>query len=140
MRKMLYGKPVLNAEKPFTIRVSARDIKTADKKAPTTCALARGAMHESRVISSRIGQRIALIEFRDRVERYKITPEDSKRIMAFDRAGYFQPGEYTLTPPSDVPHAHPKKSKKHYKKHSGPSGGVVRKKPIRHMMRHDDVQ
>ncbi len=98
-RAKLNGKPIIDATGPMTIKVTRRDVGKAKQGDPTMCALANGALHDQEVISSRIGASVALIEYKKKVVRFSIKPEDQKKIKAFDKANYFQADTYELVPP-----------------------------------------
>lgn len=127
------GKRIIDATGPMTIEVKKCDIKRARRADPMTCAIARGALNGDKIHSVRIGTRVALVEMKDVALRYSIKPEDTEKIHAFDYAGQFSPGKYTLMPPK-IPIE--KKRKQYKKKKSGPAGvHIERRPPMRHMNR-----
>lgn len=103
------GKPVVNAKKTVTLHISAMDAKKGNVKDPGACAAARAAMRAvPNCVAARIHiGRAYLLGSNGKWLRFK-TPESLRgEIIAFDRGGKFQPGEYTLRPmsPSDLkPH------------------------------------
>lgn len=103
------GKPVVNAKKTVTLHISPMDAKKGNVKDPGACAAARAAIRAvPNCIAARIHIGRAYLLGKDgKWMRYK-TPESLRgEIIAFDRGGKFQPGDYTLRPmsPSDMgPH------------------------------------
>jgi hypothetical protein len=101
------GKKVLNAKRRVTLHISAHDAKTGASKAPTACAAAKAAVRgvpnciEARI---HIGRAYLLDKTEDKWMRYKTSDALRSEIIAFDRGGKFEPGEYDLIPlaPSDI--------------------------------------
>ncbi len=93
------GKKVIDATKPVTITITARDVANGDNKNPSGCAAARAAKHSiAECISARVHIGRVYIEQDKKWIRYN-TPDSLKQeIIAFDRGGTFAPGEYTLRP------------------------------------------
>lgn len=132
-KRRVAGKELFDATESMDIRVTRRDLKKAKTKDPMSCALAQGCLHDKHVLSARIGVKIALIEMDDRVIRFSVTPEDAKKIRAFDNANYFQPGTYTLHPPITKLGVH---TRGHGRKGNGVRGkNVYRQAPLRHVQR-----
>lgn len=105
-RNEIAGKPVLNATKSVTLHISAADVKKGSVKDPGACAAALAAMREvPNCIKARIHLGRAYLQLTDgKWRRYK-TPESLRgEVIAFDRGGKFEPGEYILRPmsPSDL--------------------------------------
>lgn len=106
-RNAINGKPVVNAKKSVTLHISAADTKKGNVKDPGACAAALAAMREvPNCVAARIhiGRAYLLSGTDNKWRRYK-TPESLRgEVIAFDRGGKFEPGEYTLRPmsPSDL--------------------------------------
>jgi hypothetical protein len=131
----LGGKPIRDAKTSFKVRVTKRDVNKAKQARSMSCAIAKGASRTANIVSVRIGVKVALIEFKDHVERYEIQKGDTERIRAFDYAKYFQPGTIELMPPTRRLGIHTVNHKKKPNP-SGPSGlHVKRRTPLRHMWR-----
>ncbi len=96
--KMYHGKKVIDAHLPITMTVKEDDIRGAKRKDPAACAIARCAIRDKHVISARIGQRIALIEYSSHFERYAVSKGASNAIREFDKNGTFSDGQYYLKP------------------------------------------
>ena len=98
--KLLNGKPIVDADKPLKINVMRKDIQKADPCDPCNCAVAQSLKRIPNVMNVRVGSTVVLVEKPRKVFRYKLSAEETRRIRAFDNAGYFQPGSYELKPPS----------------------------------------
>lgn len=117
------GLPVLDAYETLTIHVTAQDIARADIKHPEGCAVARACMRETHAIEARVHLgRVYIRTSKDHWNRY-ITPRSMRdEIIAFDRGGKFEPGEFTLQIPSPTI-----KLGKHYGGKNKPRSSKLRK-------------
>ena len=96
------GKQVVNASKPVTINITPRDVANGDNKNPSSCAAARAAKHSiEECISARVHIGRVYIEQDKKWVRYNTPDALKQEIIAFDRGGTFQPGEYILRPVSE---------------------------------------
>jgi hypothetical protein len=94
------GKKVVDATKRVKIMITKKDTVEGDNKNPSSCAAARAATRIENCISARVHLGRVYIEQKDKWVRYQ-TPESLRsEIIAFDRGGSFQPGEYDLRPMS----------------------------------------
>jgi hypothetical protein len=105
-RNSIGGKPVVNAKRGIKLHISATDTRTGRTKDPGACAAAKAAVREvPNCIAARIHLGRAYLLLNDgKWRRYK-TPEALRgEVIAFDRGGKFEPGEYKLMPmsPSDL--------------------------------------
>jgi hypothetical protein len=92
------GKKVVDATKRVKIMITKKDTVEGDNKNPSSCAAARAAKRIENCISARVHLGRVYIEQKDKWVRYQ-TPEALRsEIIAFDRGGSFQPGEYDLRP------------------------------------------
>jgi hypothetical protein len=96
------GKKVVDATKPIKIKISQRDATEGATKDPGDCAAARAAKRDvPNCISARVHVGRVYVEQKDKWVRY-FTPDALRtEIVAFDRGGTFQPGEYELKAPSE---------------------------------------
>jgi hypothetical protein len=108
-RDMIYGKPVVNGKRKVLLHISPADIKSGKSRIPGACAAAQALM---RTIPNCVKARVHLgrtyiMKDDEQWYRYK-TPEALRtEIVALDRGGRFEPGDYELRPmsPSDLlPH------------------------------------
>lgn len=95
------GKKVVDARRKAKILITQRDTKEGDNKNPSDCAAARAARRDiPECLNARVHIGRVYVEQKDKWVRY-FTPEALRtEIIAFDRGGTFQPGEYELKPPS----------------------------------------
>jgi hypothetical protein len=101
--KAIDGKPVLDAKKTVTLKITANDISKADRKEPADCAVARACRRELHAKEVRVHLgRVYIRQNEGNWLRYQTPRSLRSEIIAFDRGGNFQPGEHTLspTPPS----------------------------------------
>lgn len=101
------GKPVINATRRVTLHISAKDTRVGNVKDPGACAAAKAAMREiPNCTAARIhlGRAYIFNNRKDQWMRFKTTDPLRTEIIAFDRGGKFQPGEYDLRPlsPTDL--------------------------------------
>jgi hypothetical protein len=95
------GKRVVDAKRSARILITKRDVVDGDNKNPSSCAAALAAKRDvPECLSARVHIGRVYIEHRDRWVRY-LTPDALRtEIVAFDRGGSFQPGDYVLRAPS----------------------------------------
>src|SRR6267154_3156326 len=100
----IHGKPVVNALRKMRLHISPADIRAAKSKDPALCAAAIAAMREiPNWIAARIHLGRAYILQKDRWLRFKNPEALRTEVVAYDRGGKFEPGDYELAPmsPSD---------------------------------------
>ena|SRR5271156_744954 len=105
-RNMINGRPVVNGKRKVVLHISPADVKGGKNKAPGACAAAIALMREiPNCVKARVHLgRTYILKDDEQWYRYK-TPEALQReIVAFDKGGRFEPGEYELRPmsPSDL--------------------------------------
>ena len=90
------GRKVLNSKRNVTIHISKADVTKGNVKDPAACAAALACKRELHADEARIhiGRSYLLID--GRWERFQTSPALRSEIIAFDRGGVFEPGEYTL--------------------------------------------
>lgn len=95
------GKKVVDAKRSAKIVITKRDTETGDNKNPSSCAAALAAKRDvPECLSARVHIGRVYIEHKDKWVRY-LTPEALRtEIVAFDRGGSFQPGDYVLKAPT----------------------------------------
>lgn len=95
------GKRVVDAKRPAFIKITPRDVKEGDNKNPSSCAAAKAAKHSiPECISARVHIGRVYIEQEKQWIRYDTPDALRTEIIAFDKGGSFQPGEYKLRAPS----------------------------------------
>jgi hypothetical protein len=95
------GKKVVDAKRSAKIVITERDAKVGDNKNPSGCAAALAAKRDiPECLSARVHIGRVYIEQKDKWVRF-MTPDSLRsEIIAFDRGGSFQPGEYELKAPA----------------------------------------
>jgi hypothetical protein len=104
--KTIEGKAVLNAKRGLKIHILPVDIAKADNKRPETCAAARAIVRDCHALEARVHLgRVYVRSNNSNWQRYETPKSLRSEIIAFDRGGTFQPGEYELLPvrPRDYP-------------------------------------
>lgn len=90
------GLPVENASKALKLVITKRDCELGDTKDPALCAAARACKRELGATEVRVHIGRVYVKTKDKWTRY-ITPKSLRtEIIAFDRGGKFEPGEYIL--------------------------------------------
>lgn len=96
--KGIDGLPVLDAKKPVTLIITDRDVAGSNTKSPTNCAAARACARQLHLEARVHLGRIYLKTAKDRWTRFETPKSLRTEIIAFDRGGSFEPGEYELRP------------------------------------------
>jgi hypothetical protein len=94
------GLPVRDAKTRLPFQVTNQDIKLAGLKKPESCAIALACKRLKNYGDVRIHMHYAYILKGDHWLRYRIPQSVIREIVAFDRGGSFEPGEYALLPPA----------------------------------------
>jgi hypothetical protein len=100
------GLPVVDAKRPLTLKVTKADIaKAADSiQQPNSCAVARACHRELHCKEVRVHLSRVYVRTNDHNWVRYLTPKDMRgEIIAFDRGGSFEPGEFRL---AKVPPTH----------------------------------
>lgn len=116
MSKMIEGKPVQNAEKQVTLVITKDDVKFGDKKNPKSCAAAVACMRQLKATEARVHLSRTYVKIRGLWWRFQTPASLRGEIVAFDRGGSFEPGNYPLllVPPSEIGRPHnPERDKKY---------------------------
>jgi hypothetical protein len=94
------GKPVINARKRLRVRITAKDVQTAKTRDPGACAAAKALI---RTVPGCVAARVHLgrtyiLTNKGNWSRYKTPDALRSEIVALDRGGKFEPGDYELRP------------------------------------------
>jgi hypothetical protein len=93
------GKKVVNGQKPFTLRITVRDIRRSKSRDPGACAAAVALMRENKDIkSARVHVGRIFVEAPSAWVRYKTPKTLRDEIIAYDRGGRFVPGDHVVVP------------------------------------------
>lgn len=90
---------VEDAVKPVTIEVTKKDTKTAAVRDHRACAAAVACKRQLDCDGVIISRAIAYLIKANVATRYEVPVSLSKEVVAFDRGGVFEPGEYRLKKP-----------------------------------------
>ena len=93
------GLPVFDAKEPISFAVTQRDIDRGGIKEPDSCAIALACKRKAHTKDARIHLTYSYLLEKDHWLRYRTPACISREIVAFDRGGSFEPGEYTLLVP-----------------------------------------
>jgi hypothetical protein len=93
------GKKVVDGNKPIKLHITADDVKKGANKNPSGCAAALAALREiPEVKAARVHVGRTYLQIKDKWVRYQTPKSLRTEIVAFDRGGKFEPGEYHLAP------------------------------------------
>lgn len=97
-RMKIGGAKVIDGLKPLKIRITAEDVRKGAQKNATSCAAARALCREG-FTEARVHAARTYVKQPDGTWlRYVTRPALRSEIVAFDRGGNFEPGEYHLSP------------------------------------------
>jgi hypothetical protein len=117
------GKPVVDATRKLTINITRADTVKGANKDPGACAAARACIRTPKTLSARVHLGRVYIEQKDKWLRFQTPGALRSEIIAFDRGGKFEPGEYKLVPVS------PANQEKFRKRASGSDTNRNQKRP-----------
>jgi hypothetical protein len=113
------GLPVKNAKKPVLLHILPKDIAASKSKKPDNCAAAVACKRQLGATEARVHVGRTFLRFNGHWDRYYTSKALRAEIVAFDRGGKFEPGEYMLSPVNKKrvkQTAYPKKTGKKVKK------------------------
>lgn len=96
----LDGLPILNATKSVVLHITDKDIKSSKKRSNNACAAAKACMRQMKVSDVRVHLGRVYVKKAATSKhwvRYLTSPTLRREIVAFDRGGSFEPGEYKLS-------------------------------------------
>jgi hypothetical protein len=103
------GLPVIDAKKPFKLEVSPSDVKTASKKLPNACAVAKACQRELHAEEVRVHLSRVYVRLNTKHWLRYVTPKSMRtEIIAFDRGGKFVPGVFHMAAPQPSKRLGPK--------------------------------
>lgn len=130
--KDIDGIPVINARRPMTLTITPQDIAKADRKEPADCAVARACRRATHAKEVRVHLGRVYVRVNDGNWTRYMTPKYMRQeIIAFDRGGQFEPGEYTLSAPQPSKQSGKRQGGKNPK---APSGGRGKKRKPYHIV------
>jgi hypothetical protein len=93
------GEKVVDATKPLKLTITDRDVSLGNTKDPGACAAARACMRETHATAARVHVGRTYLKIGEKWVRFNTGAALRSEIVAFDRGGKFEPGEYKLSPP-----------------------------------------
>lgn len=90
------GLIVKDADKNLNITISPTDVKKGVNKNPSSCAAALALKRKLHCTDARVHIGRTYVKFKDHWVRYHTPRSLRSEIIAFDRGGSFDPGEYVL--------------------------------------------
>ena len=97
--RSINGFPIVDATKNVVIKVTKRDATREGAQDPAGCAVARACKRETHAPEVRVHQSRIYVRDGDKWLRFIASRALGMEIVAFDRGGEFQPGEYLLLKP-----------------------------------------
>lgn len=98
-RMKIDGLPVLDATKKVVISIGNSDIKNGNSKDPAGCAAARACVRQLQgVEQARVHLGRIYLKIGKRWLRYQTPDAIRSEVIAFDRGGSFEPGDYVIAP------------------------------------------
>jgi hypothetical protein len=92
------GVPVEDAAKPVKLHITKADVNKGNNKDPGGCAAAQACMRELGAEAARVHIGRTYLKLGKKWVRFHTPPALRSEIIAFDRGGTFEPGEYYLAP------------------------------------------
>lgn len=97
-KKKIDGSKIVNAKTKLTIKITPSDINNSSRKSPEDCAMAVAVKRICHAKDVRVHLSRTFVKQGKEWVRYRTPINVSKEIVAFDRGGTFEPGEYELIP------------------------------------------
>ena len=98
---MIDGLVIVNAAKPLSLNITREDIKSARRKQPSCCVVAQALKRDIGAIEARVHLSRCFIRLEDKPEVWVrlMTPLSLRtNIIAYDRGGLFELGEFVFVP------------------------------------------
>jgi hypothetical protein len=98
--KAIDGLPIIDGKKAIKLTITPNDIAKADRKESADCAVARACRRELHAKEVRVHLTRVFVRMNEgNWQRFATPPAMRSEIIAFDRGGSFEPGEFVLSPP-----------------------------------------
>jgi hypothetical protein len=94
----IQGMPVEDANDKLEIAINKTDIRLGAKKDSNSCAAARALCRQHHAEAAMVHFSRAYIKKNGKWLRYSVPTALRNEVLAFDRGGAFEPGEYVLAP------------------------------------------
>lgn len=126
----IQGMDVVDANEELEVTITAQDIKLSKKKSAHECAAARALCREHHAEAAYVHFSRAYIKKNNTWYRYQVPAMLRSEVLAFDRGGNFEPGDYTLKPVQPTVRLDAPVRKKQYSKNgTKPQRGNRPRKP-----------
>lgn len=89
---------LIDAKKPVVIHITATDVRLGSLKQATACAAAKAICRQLTCDAARVHISRTYIKKEGKWVRYQTPVSLRNEIIAFDRGGVFEPGDYVLSP------------------------------------------
>lgn len=90
------GLPVVDAKRSIVLHITAQDIAKGKTKKPDSCAAALACKRQLGCTEVRVHVGRTYVRFNGKWHRYLTSQDLRTEIVAFDRGGKFEPGNYKL--------------------------------------------
>lgn len=90
------GLPVVDAKRSITLHITEGDIRKGKVKKPNACAAALACKRQLHCTEARVHIGRTYVRFNGKWHRYLTSKDLRTEIVAFDRGGTFEPGNYAL--------------------------------------------
>lgn len=90
------GLPVKDAAKSLILTVTKEDVKNGKRKSENDCAAAVACKRQFKATEARIHLGRTYLRFNGHFKRYHTPPGMRTEMIAFDKGGSFEPGNYLL--------------------------------------------
>jgi len=97
--RSINGFPIVDATKNVVIKITKRDATREGLQDPASCAVARACKRDIHAPEVRVHRSRIYVRDGDKWLRFIASRALCFEIVAFDRGGVFQPGEYLLQKP-----------------------------------------
>lgn len=89
---------LIDAKTPVVVHITKTDVRMGSLKEASACAAAKAICRQTGCEEARVNIARTYIKKDGKWHRYATPPALRDEIIAFDRGGNFEPGDYTLTP------------------------------------------
>lgn len=104
---------IKDATGPITVEVTPNDVKESKVKSHRACALAVACQRKLKLDGIVVSRAMAYLVKGTRAVRYKLPESAIREVIAFDRGGSFDIGNYTLQEPPEYLRLGAKKAHPH---------------------------
>jgi hypothetical protein len=94
----IQGTQVKDATKPIILTITKDDVRSGAKKNSNSCAAANALCRQEGCEAAKVHMARAYIKKGKTWYRFAVPAPLRNEVLAFDRGGTFEPGEYILTP------------------------------------------